>query len=292
MSVLLRGLMLFGGQLSREGKCEVVVRTWQPRDFFKDVNFATHTVPKVYNPRLLPPSSLLFFSFLTTPFKRLRVVAPPAEYNASLLTDVSPIPSSVPPFILSLPYAKEFGNKTYKEGLYESSKFLDTSVFNWVKLTTTRFHLSDYQAVVDCAHKTNNIKDLSLKRAHIDIATELGIALAKFYSDRLIEYINIFQSPMNMPKMIRAYEESILWPELVSCYYHYDEFDNAGGIDFTKKTATVDQGANAIKQALEKEPEDAKAEDIREEQPRHDASPDHADDDPEGESSCAAVKSG
>ncbi|KAH8683418.1 hypothetical protein BGZ61DRAFT_534877 [Ilyonectria robusta] len=64
------------------------------------------------------------------------------------------------------------------------------------------------------------------------------------------------------------------------------------GIDFTKKTATVDQGANAIKQALEKEPEDAKAEDIREEQPRHDASPDHADDDPEEESSCAAVKSG
>jgi clathrin heavy chain len=32
---------------------------------------------------------------------------------------------------------------------------------------------------------------------------------------------------MNMPKMIRACEEANLWPELVFCYYHYDEYDNA-----------------------------------------------------------------
>ncbi|KAH7010021.1 NUC185 domain-containing protein [Ilyonectria destructans] len=56
------------------------------------------------------------------------------------------------------------------------------------------------------------------------------------------------------------------------------------GIDFTKKTTTVDQeDANAIKQVLEEDPEDAKAEDIGEEEPRDDASPDHADDDPEEE---------
>jgi clathrin heavy chain len=32
---------------------------------------------------------------------------------------------------------------------------------------------------------------------------------------------------MNLPKLIRACEEANLWPELVFCYYHYDEFDNA-----------------------------------------------------------------
>ncbi|KAH8686945.1 hypothetical protein BGZ61DRAFT_354192 [Ilyonectria robusta] len=68
---------------------------------------------------------------------------------------------------------------------------------------------------------------LGLERAHMGMFTELGIALAKYHPDRLMEHIKIFWSRMNMPKMIRACEEANLWPELVFCYYHYDEFDNA-----------------------------------------------------------------
>ncbi|CAJ0541647.1 Ff.00g081550.m01.CDS01 [Fusarium sp. VM40] len=68
---------------------------------------------------------------------------------------------------------------------------------------------------------------LGLERAHMGMFTELGIALSKFHPDRLMEHIKIFWSRMNLPKMIKATEEANLWPELVFCYYHYDEFDNA-----------------------------------------------------------------
>lgn len=68
---------------------------------------------------------------------------------------------------------------------------------------------------------------LGLERAHMGMFTELGIALAKYHPERLMEHIKIFWSRMNMPKTIRACEEANLWPELVFCYYHYDEHDNA-----------------------------------------------------------------
>ncbi|KOS19635.1 putative clathrin heavy chain [Escovopsis weberi] len=68
---------------------------------------------------------------------------------------------------------------------------------------------------------------LGLERAHMGMFTELGIALSRYRPERLMEHIKIFWSRMNMPKMIRACEEANLWPELVFCYYHYDEFDNA-----------------------------------------------------------------
>ena len=68
---------------------------------------------------------------------------------------------------------------------------------------------------------------LGLERAHMGMFTELGIALSKYHADRLMEHLKLFWSRLNMPKMIRACEEANLWPELVFCYYHYDEFDNA-----------------------------------------------------------------
>ncbi|KAK4240826.1 hypothetical protein C8A03DRAFT_31102 [Achaetomium macrosporum] len=68
---------------------------------------------------------------------------------------------------------------------------------------------------------------LGLERAHMGMFTELGIALSKYHPERLMEHLKLFWSRMNLPKMIRACEEANLWPELVFCYYHYDEFDNA-----------------------------------------------------------------
>ncbi|SPN96592.1 probable clathrin heavy chain [Cephalotrichum gorgonifer] len=68
---------------------------------------------------------------------------------------------------------------------------------------------------------------LGLERAHMGMFTELGIALSKYHPERLMEHLKLFWSRVNMPKLIRACEEANLWPELVFCYYHYDEFDNA-----------------------------------------------------------------
>ncbi|KAI0164895.1 clathrin heavy chain-like protein [Xylariaceae sp. FL1272] len=68
---------------------------------------------------------------------------------------------------------------------------------------------------------------LGLERAHMGMFTELGIALSKYRPERLMEHIKLFWARMNLPKLIRACEEANLWPELVFCYYHYDEFDNA-----------------------------------------------------------------
>ncbi|KAL2270263.1 hypothetical protein VTJ83DRAFT_2447 [Remersonia thermophila] len=68
---------------------------------------------------------------------------------------------------------------------------------------------------------------LGLERAHMGMFTELGIALSKYHPERLMEHLKLFWSRMNLPKLIRACEEAHLWPELVFCYYHYDEFDNA-----------------------------------------------------------------
>ncbi|KAH7027594.1 uncharacterized protein B0I36DRAFT_364776 [Microdochium trichocladiopsis] len=68
---------------------------------------------------------------------------------------------------------------------------------------------------------------LGLERAHMGMFTELGIALSKYRPESLMEHIKLFWSRMNLPKLIRACEEANLWPELVFCYYHYDEFDNA-----------------------------------------------------------------
>ena len=68
---------------------------------------------------------------------------------------------------------------------------------------------------------------LGLERAHMGMFTELGIALAKYHPDQVMEHIKIFWGRINIPKMIRATEDAHLWPELVFLYCHYDEFDNA-----------------------------------------------------------------
>ena len=68
---------------------------------------------------------------------------------------------------------------------------------------------------------------LGLERAHMGMFTELGIALAKYHPDRVMEHLRLFWSRINIPKMIRGCENAHLWPELVFLYTHYDEWDNA-----------------------------------------------------------------
>lgn len=53
---------------------------------------------------------------------------------------------------------EEFGDKVYEEGLYEVFKIFYSSIFNWVKFVIIFVYLGDYQVVVDCVCKVNNIK--------------------------------------------------------------------------------------------------------------------------------------
>ena len=68
---------------------------------------------------------------------------------------------------------------------------------------------------------------LGLERAHMGMFTELGIALSKYYPDRVMEHIKLFWSRIQNTRMLRACEEAHLWPELIFLYCHDDEWDNA-----------------------------------------------------------------
>ncbi|TID27777.1 clathrin heavy chain [Venturia nashicola] len=68
---------------------------------------------------------------------------------------------------------------------------------------------------------------LSLERVHMGMFTELGIALTKYHPERAMEHLSMFYQRSNLPKMINACQEAHLWPELIFCYTHYDEWDNA-----------------------------------------------------------------
>ncbi|KAK8050053.1 clathrin heavy chain [Apiospora phragmitis] len=191
---------------------------------------------------------------------------------------------------------EESGDKASNEGFHQAAKIFYTSISNWAKLATTLVHLEDYQAAVECARKANNIRvwreicglnlivdaeqlqtlvkqyehegyfdelidlleqGLGLERAHMGMFTELGIALSQYHPERLMEHIKLFWSRMNLPKLIRACEEANLWPELVFCYYHYDEFDNAALAQFKDivvKVANLEIYYRAINFYLEQHP--------------------------------------
>ena len=68
---------------------------------------------------------------------------------------------------------------------------------------------------------------LSSERAHMALFTELSILYVKYAPEKVMEHLKLFWSRINIPKVIRACEESHLWVELVFLYMHYDEFDNA-----------------------------------------------------------------
>ncbi|RKP27400.1 armadillo-type protein, partial [Syncephalis pseudoplumigaleata] len=68
---------------------------------------------------------------------------------------------------------------------------------------------------------------LGLERAHMGMFTELAILYAKYKQEKIMEHLKLFSSRINIPKVIRACEDTHLWAELVFLYVHYDEYDNA-----------------------------------------------------------------
>jgi clathrin heavy chain len=50
------------------------------------------------------------------------------------------------------------------------------------------------------------------------VFTALGDALAKYHPERVMEHLRLFWSRINIPKMIRACEESHLWRKRTPMY--------------------------------------------------------------------------
>uniref|UniRef100_A0A8C8FYA4 Clathrin heavy chain n=1 Tax=Oncorhynchus tshawytscha TaxID=74940 RepID=A0A8C8FYA4_ONCTS len=68
---------------------------------------------------------------------------------------------------------------------------------------------------------------LGLERAHMGMFTELAILYSKFKPQKMREHLELFWSRVNIPKVLRAAEQSHLWAELVFLYDKYEEYDNA-----------------------------------------------------------------
>ncbi|KAI7870822.1 hypothetical protein BDF14DRAFT_1879064 [Spinellus fusiger] len=68
---------------------------------------------------------------------------------------------------------------------------------------------------------------LGLERAHMGMFTELAVLYSKYAPEKIMEHLKLFVARINIPKVIRACNDTHLWRELIFLYVHYDEFDNA-----------------------------------------------------------------
>ncbi|CAM6090563.1 unnamed protein product [Calypogeia fissa] len=68
---------------------------------------------------------------------------------------------------------------------------------------------------------------LGLEHAYMGIFTELGTLYARYRSKKLMEHIKLFSTRINIPKLIRVYDEQQYWKELAYLYIQYNEYDNA-----------------------------------------------------------------
>lgn len=87
---------------------------------------------------------------------------------------------------------------------------------------------------------------LGLDRAHVGMFTELAILYSKYKPEKLMEHLKLFHSRLNIPKVIRACQNSEQWSELTYLYMHYDEYDNAA-------LTMINHSADAWERALFKE---------------------------------------
>merc|ERR1712176_27373 len=71
---------------------------------------------------------------------------------------------------------------------------------------------------------------LSHERSHVGMYTELGILYAKYRPEKLMDFIKLNTSKLNIPKLTQACERHYLWDQAVFLLTHYDEFDNAANI--------------------------------------------------------------
>jgi clathrin heavy chain len=68
---------------------------------------------------------------------------------------------------------------------------------------------------------------LGNERSHMGMYTELAILYAKYKPERLMDFMKMNTSKLNMTKLINACERHCLWKESVFLHINYDQHDNA-----------------------------------------------------------------
>ncbi|PVV00105.1 hypothetical protein BB559_000117 [Furculomyces boomerangus] len=68
---------------------------------------------------------------------------------------------------------------------------------------------------------------LGLEKAHMGMFTALAVLYIRYKPEQTMEFLKLYWSRINIPKVIKACEEVHLWSELVFLYTHYEDFDNA-----------------------------------------------------------------
>jgi len=68
---------------------------------------------------------------------------------------------------------------------------------------------------------------LNLDRVHQGIYTQLGICYSKYKEEKVMEHIKLFWQRVNIPALLTACRQNLLWSEAVFLYKNYDQFDNA-----------------------------------------------------------------
>ncbi|KAI9297462.1 putative CHC1-clathrin heavy chain [Neoconidiobolus thromboides FSU 785] len=96
-------------------------------------------------------------------------------------------------------------------------------------------HTDELQSIIRL-YENNGITDqllelleasLGLERSNMAMFTELTVLYTKYRPEAVMEHLKLYSSRVSLPKAIKACEEAHLWSELVFCYTHYDEYDNA-----------------------------------------------------------------
>ena len=88
-----------------------------------------------------------------------------------------------------------------------------------IRFYLERGHFNELMALLEAG--------LNLERAHMGMFTELAILYSRYAPEKLGEYLEIYWSRVNIPKVLRAAEEAHLWAERVFLYGKYEEYDNA-----------------------------------------------------------------
>jgi clathrin heavy chain len=68
---------------------------------------------------------------------------------------------------------------------------------------------------------------LGNERSHMGMYTELAILYAQYKPERLMDFMKMNTSKLNMTKLINACERHCLWKESVFLHINYDQHDNA-----------------------------------------------------------------
>jgi clathrin heavy chain len=77
---------------------------------------------------------------------------------------------------------------------------------------------------------------LGSDRAHMGMFTELAVLYAFHAPERLLSYLSMFWSRVNLPKVLRATERAHLWKELAFLYVKYADWDNAARLAMAHPT--------------------------------------------------------